>query len=722
MDLNKLASNFFRFSFQDNICIIDMNDEAKAVNSFSMEMLEDMDKYLPTILCTPNLAGIIVTSSKPNCFAAGADISIFETLTTQEAGAQASRELHRIFNYFAQANVPTIAAIHGTCLGGGLELALACHYRICTNHPSTQLGLPEVQLGILPGGGGTQRLPRVIGIAQSLDMILTGKKIAAKKALKIALVDDMVPENQLLEKAIALCKSKQGNIRKLPSSLGIVSSLQGQFDAQKTLLESNFLGRSLISKKSHALIMKNTKGHYPAPLKALASVMQGVDTTLEKGLEIEARLFGELVITPQSRSLVHIFNMITKAKKNPYSKKDQEKSNHLYMNAIKNGAQSVGILGAGLMGSGISTVMSDKNIRSIMIDKESSGLERGLKNISNYFTERFKKKRMKWFERDTKISFSMPSLDFVSLKNSSIVVEAVFEDLKIKQDVLKKCEEHAHNKNFIFATNTSSIPVTEIAKCAKNPEHVIGMHFFSPVPKMPLVEIIVTKETSQTVASAIFDLASKMGKQIIVVNDGPGFYTTRILAFQVSEALNILAEGARIEDIDSALERFGMPVGPITLLDEVGIDVASHIIQVLFKAFGDRIHVPQEIEKLEGDDRKGRKNSRGFYTYKGGKKEAPDNTIYAHFSQPRCNFDLQEIVDRCIYAFLNEAATCLDEGIIKSEDDGDLGAIFGLGFPPFLGGPFYYAKNLGKSVVKSKLQELAKKHGKRFEPAKYWDI
>lgn len=720
LNLNS-KSNVFHFSMRDGICIIDMNDESKAVNSFTMSMLQDMDENLPKILALQNLEGIIVTSSKRNCFAAGADISIFDTFTSQEAGENGSRELHRIVGYFANAKVPTVAAIHGTCLGGGLELSLACHYRICTTHHSTQLGLPEVQLGILPGGGGTQRLPRLIGIAPALDLILTGKKVDGKKALKLGLVDDLVPENQLLEKAIALCKKNKDKKRLLPSSLGIVSSMQGHFDMQKIALEGNPFGRFLISKQSRAMVMKSTKGRYPAPLKALESVMRGVEMPFEKALKLEAKLFGQLVISEESRALVHIFNIMTAAKKNPFQKDIQEKANQEYISSLELGNSAVGVLGAGLMGSGIATVLAEKNIRTVMIDKESSGLQRGLKSVSSYFEDRFKKKRMKWFERDSKIYRVSPALDFSALKTSPIVIEAVFEDLKIKHDVLKKCEDAIPFSNFIFATNTSSLPISKIAANAKNPENVVGMHFFSPVPKMPLVEIIATEKTSPTAVSAVFDLASIMGKQIIVVNDGPGFYTTRILAFQIAEALNIIAEGAHIEDVDKAMEEFGMPVGPITLLDEVGIDVGEHIIKVLNSAFSDRLKVPNEIDSVSKEGRKGRKNNKGFYTYVDGKKDKPDTTIYKNFVKERKNFDLKEIADRCMYVFLNEAARCLDEKIIKSEDDGDLGAIFGLGFPPFLGGPFHYAKVLGKKNVKEKLKELSVKHGKRFEPANYWN-
>ncbi|APJ03069.1 3-hydroxyacyl-CoA dehydrogenase NAD-binding domain-containing protein [Silvanigrella aquatica] len=722
MTLNlKSKSNVFHFSMQDGICIIDMNDESKAVNSFTVSMLEDMDENLPKILAYEKLEGIIITSSKKNCFAAGADISIFSTFTSKEAGEEGSKELHRIVGYFANAPVPTIAAIHGTCLGGGLELSIACHYRICSSHPSTQLGLPEVQLGILPGGGGTQRLPRLIGIAPALDLILTGKKVDGKKALKLGLVDDVVPENQLLTKAIAFCKQVKGKKRMLPSSLGIVSSMQGHFDMQKIALEGNPLGRYLISKQSRGMVMKSTKGRYPAPLKALQSVMNGVEMSLEKGLELEAKLFGELVVTEESRSLVHIFNIMTAAKKNPYPKNVQENAQNKYVNFLEMGDSSVGVLGAGLMGSGIATVLAEKNIRSVMIDKESMGLQRGLKSVSSYFEDRFKKKRIKWFERDSKIYRVSPAMDFSALKTSSLIIEAVFEDLKIKHDVLKKCESMIPHSDFIFATNTSSLPISKIAEPAKKPENVVGMHFFSPVPKMPLVEIITTEKTSPEAVSAVFDLATIMGKQIIVVNDGPGFYTTRILAFQIAEALNILAEGAYIEHVDSAMEKFGMPVGPITLLDEVGIDVGEHIIKVLNSAFADRLKVPKEIDSISHEGRKGRKNNKGFYIYSNGKKDKPDSSIYKNFSQERKNFDLKEIADRCMYVFLNEAARCLDEKIIKSEDDGDLGAIFGLGFPPFLGGPFHYAKVLGKKNVKEKLTQLSAKHGKRFEPAAYWD-
>lgn len=714
-------------SWQDSVCVIDFNDEAKSMNAFSREILSDLDKVVSQALATPGIAGLVMTSSKPNCFAAGVDISIFDTLTTQAAGEEASTTLHALFQKFADASVPTVAAINGICLGGGLELSLACHYRICTSHPSTQLGLPEIQLGLLPGGGGTQRLPRVIGVAPALDLILTGKKVDARKALKLGLVSDVVPENQLLRRAVEICKTSQPiSLERKKMGFGQLGQVKvsefAGIDVQKLALESNPIGRTIIERKTLEQIEKNTKGFYPAPKKALEALMKGLSRPLAEGLKLEAKLFGDLVVTSESRSLVHIFRVVTSAKKNPFDADAQNAAREKVIEPLLNGDTFVGMLGAGLMGSGIATVLSEKNIRCALLDRDGLGVQRGLRNIQSYFDYRMRKKRIKKCDRDAATSRIVPSVDLSTFAGTSFVIEAVFEDLSIKHDMLKHCEAALYDEDFIFASNTSSLPIGRIAAAAKKPENVVGMHFFSPVPKMPLVEIITTDKTSARTASATFDIAAKMGKNIIVVKDGPGFYTTRILAFLISEALNILSEGASIETIDKALERFGMPVGPITLLDEVGIDVGAHIITVLKDAFAERLALPPELESIIAEGRKGRKNGLGFYTYQEGKKDKADTGIYKHLKhgEDRKNFDLKEIADRCIFVFMNEAARCLDEGIIDSADTGDLGAIFGLGFPPFLGGPFHYAQQLGYARVAQTLNELSARYGARFAPATHW--
>ncbi|NBO37844.1 fatty acid oxidation complex subunit alpha FadJ [bacterium] len=721
------STKTLRVSWQDSVCVIDFHDETKSMNAFSKEILSDLDKVVSQALATPGIAGLVMTSSKPGCFSAGVDISIFGTLTSQKAGEEASSTLHALFQKFADANVPTIAAINGVCIGGGVELALACHYRICSSHHSTQLGLPEIQLGLLPGGGGTQRLPRVIGVAPALDLILTGKKVDAKKSLKLGLVSEVVPENQLVRRAVELCKTSQPiALEKKKSGLGFLghmkSSELASLDMQKLALETNSIGRTIIERKTIEQIEKNTKGFYPAPKKALEAVMKGLSRPLSEGLKIEAKLFGDLVVTPESRSLVHIFRMITAAKKNPFDADAQKASRETVLDPLLKGETFVGMVGAGLMGSGIATVLSDKNIRCALLDRDGAGVQRGLKGVQSYFDERMKKRRIKKFDRDAALGRIIPTVNLSTFAGTPFVIEAVFEDLAVKHDMLKRCENAIEDENFVFASNTSSLPIGRIAAAARHPENVVGMHFFSPVPKMPLVEIITTDNTSPRAASAAFEIANKMGKNIIVVKDGPGFYTTRILAFLIAEALNILSEGASIEEIDQALERFGMPVGPITLLDEVGIDVGAHIIAVLKDAFAERIVIPPELNSIIAEDRKGRKNGRGFYTYVDGRKDKPDATIYKHLKHgdDRKRFDMKDIADRCMFVFMNEAARCLDEGIINTTETGDLGAIFGLGFPPFLGGPFHYAQQLGYARVSQTLTEMAQKYGPRFAPASHW--
>lgn len=705
----------------DDVALITLDVKDKSLNALSLPILESFGSMLDTIFATPALKGIVVASGKKGSFAAGVDISIFATLKTSADGQRAARELQLLFGRLEGARVPVVVAVDGVCLGGGFELALACHYRVLSNAKETKLGLPEVQIGLLPGGGGTQRLPRLIGLAQSLPLILTGKQIDSRKALKLGIADAVVPPNQMLDTALSFCRERKPRVRKSSASFFSELAANKHLDMNKLALEGNAMGRSLIRKKSLEQILKTTKGRYPAPLKALESVLDGITQPFEQGLENEARLFGELVTSPESRALVHIFEIMTAAKKNPVEESVRTAARQSFIEPLVSGSKAVGILGAGLMGSGVATVLAERSVRSVLFDKDAAGVARGLNAIGKHFDDKMKKKRIKSFEHKAATSHVCPSLDLKALRTSGFIVEAVFEELSVKHKMLKQCEDVCA-PGFVFATNTSSIPITDIAQNARNPENVIGMHFFSPVPKMPLVEIIKTNKTSDATLSATFDLASKMGKNIIVVNDGPGFYTTRILAFYIAEALNILTEGASIEDIDAALEAFGMPVGPITLLDEVGIDVGGHIIKVLKSTFADRLKVPAEIAAIEAENRKGRKNDFGFYKYDGGKKSGVDSSVYKHLKHgaERQGFDRKQIADRCAFVFLNEAARCLDEGIIQCADDGDLGAVFGLGFPPFLGGPFHYARSLGAESVRARLTELAAQLGERFAPASFW--
>lgn len=716
------SSRTFKLDWtEDHIAVVTFDDPSKSVNAFSKPILEDLGRLLDAVFGQETLKGLVIRSGKPGSFAAGVDISIFDTLTTAEEGMAAASTLQQLFGRLETSRVPTVAAIDGVCLGGGLELALSCHYRLATTSDATKLGLPEVQLGLLPGGGGTQRLPRLVGITEALGLILTGRQIDGRKAKKIGLVSDVVPASQLLESALKLCRESKPVPRKSTLSLLDERGNRGPIDVNKLALESTPFGRALIRRKSAEEVGKSTKGHYPAPVKALESVMWGITRPFEDGLSNEAKLFGELVATEESRALIHVFRIMTAAKKNPFPAEEQKRSREVTVQPLVSGASPVGVIGAGLMGAGIATVLSGKGIRTVLEDRDAASVARGLGTIAGHYDERLRKRRAIPAEKWSAMGSVCPATDLKPMTNARLVIEAVFEDLELKRNILKDCEAVCR-EDAIFATNTSSIPISAIAAHAKRPERVVGMHFFSPVPKMPLVEIIRTKTTHPEVVSAVFDVAAKMGKNIIVVGDGPGFYTTRILAFFINEALCLLDEGASIPSVDKALETFGMPVGPLTLLDEVGIDVGSHIIRVLKDAFGTRIAVPAAVAAIEAEGRKGRKNSRGFYHYEDGKKGGVDESIYRHFTHgsARLSLDGSTMAERCIFVFMNEAARCLSEGIIASPDDGDLGAVFGLGFPPFLGGPFHYARRLGHKHVRETLANLAAKHGERFAPDPYW--
>jgi 3-hydroxyacyl-CoA dehydrogenase/enoyl-CoA hydratase/3-hydroxybutyryl-CoA epimerase len=378
----------------------------------------------------------------------------------------------------------------------------------------------------------------------------------------------------------------------------------------------------------------------------------------------------------------------------------------------------VGIVGAGFMGAGIATVCAEKGIRVRFSDPSKDSMGRALKHCRSYFQKKVERKRIKNFELLKTMAHISPGLTPQGFSQCDVVIEAVFEDLALKQKILKQVEEMS-KEDFIFATNTSAIPIEKIAEGAKKPEHVIGMHFFSPVEKMPLLEVVVTKDTADWVAARVVELGQTMGKQVIVVKDGPGFYTTRALAFFLAEASHILLAGSTIEAIDKAMTDFGFPVGPITLIDEVGIDVGMHVLDTIQKAFPKRMTAPEGLKPIADSGRLGRKNNKGFYTYEAGKKGRADQQIYSLLGLDKGADKLSsdEIVERCLLVFVNESIRCLEEGILSNAYDGDVGAVFGLGFPPFWGGPFRYVDHVGAAALVERLKKLASQYGARFEPS-----
>ncbi|MEN8041132.1 MAG: fatty acid oxidation complex subunit alpha FadJ [Actinomycetota bacterium] len=697
----------FHFDLSDEgvaTVLIDREDES--INTLGEALLRELDTVVER-LEQDDVKAVVIGSAKRD-FLAGADIRMFAGIETADEAVEALTILHGIFDRIEALHTthgkPVVAAIHGVCLGGGLELALTCSSRICSNSPKTQLGQPEVQLGLIPGGGGTQRLPELIGLASGLEMVLGGKPARSFKAKKLGLVDEVTPPEVLLEIAQkraleAIGAEKDDKVIALDVSTDRL---------QKLALEKNPAGRKILWKKAWDAMMAQTKGHYPAPKRAFEAVKIGAEKGRAAGVAAEIRFFAELVMTPEAAALQSIFFATTQLKSDTGIDSDAEPKD----------VSNIAVLGGGLMGGGIaavSTMKADKAVRIKEID--NAGVGRGLAYVNRYVTKQAKRRRMSEFEVDRVLNRVTGSATWDGFAGTDLMIEAVFEDLDLKKRIVEETEA-VIGDDAIFASNTSTLPITKIAEASKRPEQVIGMHYFSPVEKMPLLEVITTEKTADWVTATAVAVGKAQGKTVIVVNDGTGFYTSRLLGPYLNEAAFLLEEGASIEAIDGAMEDWGFPVGPLLLTDEVGIDVGAHVAIILHDAFGDRMKGPDMMAGLIDDDRKGRKNGKGFYTYDEGKRGAVDKTVYDALGlNKRTPVSKADVTDRLTLAFINEAALCLQEGILRSARDGDIGAVFGLGYPPFRGGPFFTIDQMGADVVVEKLEALEERFGERFAPA-----
>ncbi|TAL30179.1 MAG: fatty acid oxidation complex subunit alpha FadJ [Spirochaetes bacterium] len=682
----------------DQVAVITINCQGTKVNKVSSELLTEIDSMLTEIESNKALRGVVVMSGKSDNFVVGADIDEVKAASTKEAAEDYLSRGHAVLNRLAALRIPKVAAIHGNCLGGGLELALIADYRIASDSTQTQMGLPEVQIGLLPAAGGTHRLPRLIGLRAAMPLMLTGKSIRVKKAKQLGLVDKVVIPYGMREVAItiALDLAKKKFKRKRKRSF---------VDA---FLESSF-GRGVVFTQATKMVMKQTHGLYPAPLSIIESVRRGYKVGVVKGMTEDVKRFGALAVSPQAKALMTLFFNMTDMKKNPSSEKPRP-------------VGKLAVMGAGLMGQGIAAVSLGLSDTVLLKDVSVDAAAAGMKQIHRGIQKRVKSGALRRFDGEALYGKVVPCDDYSMFKNTGMVIEAVFEDLGLKQRVLADVEA-ATGDSCIFASNTSALPIGAIAEKAARPQNVIGMHYFSPVPQMPLLEIITTPKTAEWVVSTARDYGTKQGKTCIVVKDGPGFYTTRILAPLLNEAVVLVEEGADIHDIDRAMHLFGYPVGPITLIDEVGIDVGAHVSKGLGEAFASRgMKSSSALPALLEKGYKGKKNKKGFYRYDVPKKKgvrASDPDIYRLVGNaPRKKFDFAEIQQRVSLMMVNEAALCLQEGIIAGPRDGDVGAILGLGFPPFRGGPFRHVDSAGAGEIVRIMNGYQERLGARFAPAK----
>jgi 3-hydroxyacyl-CoA dehydrogenase / enoyl-CoA hydratase / 3-hydroxybutyryl-CoA epimerase len=694
-------------TIRDGVAWLLFDAPGKRVNTLSQRLMGWFDEQLAALEKQP-LRGLVLRSTKPDTFIAGADIEEIEQLSDRAQVRELLRRGHELFGRVAALPFPTVSAIHGACMGGGTELSLCCDWRVATEHEKTKIGLPEVQLGLIPGLGGTQRLPRLVGVPAALDIILTGRQVSASRARKIGLVDETCHPAILDRVAVSLLArgkrrgdgaAKQGH--QGPRGLG---------ERVADLVARSPLGGRLVYDKARAGVLEKTGGHYPAPLRAVDVVEKGLRLPLAQGLQVEADAFVELVVSETAKSLIGIFFM-----KNRVEAKAAE------LAKAARPVPRVGVLGAGLMGAGIAQGIAHRGTPVVLKDKDLASLARGMKYCADRESELVVRRRQTDVEAREAMARLHPTIEYEPMRHLDFVVEAVFEDAAVKHQVIREVEEVAPSGDdgkpaLIFASNTSTIPIAELAQGSARPAQVVGMHFFSPVHKMPLVEVIRHPATAPEVVATTVALGRAMGKTVIVVDDGPGFFTSRVLAPFLNEAVWCLVEGATIEEVDGALKAWGWPAGGLQLLDEVGIDVAYHAGQVLIARLGDRIDAPAAFRKLIDDGRKGRKAGKGFYRYD-AKEKAPDPTVYELLGwQPR-PLSAGDIAERCWLQMLNEVARTIEERIVTDPDVVDVGVIFGLGFPPFRGGILREADRVGLDEIVRRLDAYAAKHGKRLQPA-----
>ncbi|MEX2534647.1 MAG: 3-hydroxyacyl-CoA dehydrogenase NAD-binding domain-containing protein [Trueperaceae bacterium] len=713
---------------RDGVAILWFDRPGKGPTLLDRSALGALPGVLERLENDQDIKALVVASQNPAGFIAGADIALFDEFSDREQAMALIGQVQALFARLARLPKPTIAAIHGPCAGGGLELALACDYRLASNAPATSLSLPEVQLGLLPALGGTQRLPRLVGLQAGLEMLLTGKKVYSGPARRLGLVDGTVHPEGLeaaaLAAALAACL---GAPPRLVTGRSVSKRHNG---SQLGRLLQRTPAKALIFRRAAEQTLRQTRGNYPAPERILDTVRQTYGGPISVGLRVEAEAFADLLFTTQSQALRHLFFVRTRTRKNRFAGEGRtvEKSTVEQSTIEKDPAEkspvekrrveSIGVLGAGLMGAGIAQVStSPGGYRVALKDQTFELAARGKAAVHRGLSERVGK-GVTPFERDVAGERVMATDSYAPFARVDLTIEAVLEDLELKRQVLSEVEA-VTGPDHIFASNTSSLPISEIAAGANRPSAVVGMHYFSPVPKMPLVEVVRGAETSTHALATAVEVGLRQGKNVIVVGDRPGFYVNRILAPYLNEALLAVREGAGIDEVDRAMEEGGFPVGPFRLLDNVGLEVAGKAVAVLAPLFAERgVSLDDFVATARTEGFAGRKEGFGFYLYGSAGKRNVNQRIYELLGSPqRLTLPRSELNERLLLALVNEAVHCLDEGIIRSREDGDAGAVFGIGFPPFLGGPFHYISSVGEAEVSQRLISLEERHGPRFRPA-----
>ncbi len=635
----------------DGIAWITFDSPKSSVNVWNEETLREFNHLLETIEHDTRVKTLVLRSAKERIFIAGADIKAIRNMQHVRVNdliwlGQA------VFDRLARLKATKIALIHGACMGGGFEVTLACDWRIASDHDSTKIGLPETQLGILPAWGGSTRLSRLIGVSKALDLITTGKLLNATAAKRAGLVSHVVPAERLETLARRLAREKRPSPRFRFENL--FSPVIGYLAKRK--------------------VLEKTRGLYPSVTKAVEVVTHAVHGEIEKGLLLERKAVAELIKSRDSARLIDLFFKREEANKRPAS------------SGTALPIHDATVIGAGVMGAGIAHILASRGIRVLMTDVTNDSLARGLERIHGLVSDATRRRLVtKVQARDTLDRISTTHVP-VPLNRHHLVIEAATESMELKKKIFADLASRV-SADTILATNTSALSVSDLAKTVPNPERVVGLHFFNPVHRMPLVEIITLPETSPDVLATVVSFVQKLGKTPVVVKDSPGFLVNRILVPYLMEAVRLHESGIPVKDIDEAMLEFGMPMGPMRLLDEIGLDVAAHVAKTLASAFPDRFPHTDALDKMVNEGHLGKKTGQGFYRYENGKEILPTT----HSDLPRH----ESIQTNLALLISQEAMRCLKEGIARNADDIDLAMVLGTGYPPFRGGPITFARDTG---------------------------
>jgi len=666
--------------------VLTFDTPGRPVNTLDVGAVPELERWLDAIESRRDLDGLVVRSAKAGNFLSGADLSELEAL---EEAAQAEGWLGRVqqaLRRLAGLTIPTVAAIDGAALGGGLEVALACTYRVATPGRATQLGLPEVQLGLIPAAGGTWRLPARVGVARGFDLLLSGRRLGAAEAYAAGLVDEITAAESLPLACDRLLRERPRPRRGAPSWEG----WRGV----------GALVRALAAALAAREVARRTGDRLPAPRAILRAARLGPAAGGQRAEAVERREFGRLALSPESRALVGLFFARQAARPRGSGE----------------GARRVGVVGAGLMGGAIAQLAARRGHVVRVHDRDRGAIARSLAAAERAWRRSRRGHRMTRDEALAAAARLQPAVALEALGACDLVIEAVVEELAVKRELLARLAAR-QAATAILASNTSTLPISRLAAGVPSPERVLGLHFFSPVEKMPLVEIVRHPGTAAEAVECARRFVAALGKTPIVVADGPGFYTSRVIGALTAQAAAMLEEGASVHAVDEAGRRAGFPVGPLTLLDEVGLDVAAHAARTLRDAFPRRFASPDRLDAWVAAGRLGRKSGHGFYLYEHGRRRvAAAADPAARTVRPSSAAERDEAAERLRWALVAEAVRCLEEGILAAPADGDLGAVLGLGFPPETGGPFRWLDRLGAEESLTQLTRLAERHGAMFEP------